>query len=183
MFIRRTTIKSRSNGESYFTYRLVESERIQDKVRQRTLINLGRYFDVCREQWPMLTQRIEQIIKGQSDFLPLQLSESLEEVAQSYAAAIIHSKSCQIDQQANADYQSVDVTNMQMIRPRSVGVEHVAFSAAQQVGLDDHLKAIGFNGVQCQTAMASIIARMVYPASGLATHQWLQQTSGLDELM
>ena len=39
MFIRRT--RTRSIGDSYFTFRLVRSERIGSKVRQRTLLNLG----------------------------------------------------------------------------------------------------------------------------------------------
>ena len=64
MYIRRTSIKSRRTGEPYYTYRLVESVRIGDKVRQQTLINLGRHFDVPREQWAPLARRIEQITQG-----------------------------------------------------------------------------------------------------------------------
>ncbi len=59
MFIRRTTIKSRRNGEPYYTYRLVESVRTDQGVHQRTLVNLGRHFDVPQEQWAALAQRIE----------------------------------------------------------------------------------------------------------------------------
>ena len=36
MFIRRTAIKSKKSGEPYFTFRLVETERIGDKVKQHT---------------------------------------------------------------------------------------------------------------------------------------------------
>ena len=39
MFIRRT--RTRSIGDSYFTYRLVRSERTGAKVRQRTLAQSG----------------------------------------------------------------------------------------------------------------------------------------------
>ena len=49
MYIRRTTIKSRQTGEPYYTYRLVESIREGAQVRQRTLLNLGRHFEVPRE--------------------------------------------------------------------------------------------------------------------------------------
>ena len=41
MFIRRTQTRSTVGGEIYFTHRLVHSERVGDKVRQRTLLNLG----------------------------------------------------------------------------------------------------------------------------------------------
>lgn len=40
MFIRRTTIKSRALGESYYSCRLVESVRAAAGVRQHTLLNL-----------------------------------------------------------------------------------------------------------------------------------------------
>ena len=39
MFIRRAP-----TGEAYHTYRLVESRRVDGKVRQFTLLNLGRHF-------------------------------------------------------------------------------------------------------------------------------------------
>ena len=50
MYIRRTTIKSRQTGEPYYSYRLVESIREGERIRQRTLLNLGRYFEVPRAQ-------------------------------------------------------------------------------------------------------------------------------------
>lgn len=184
MYIRRTSIKSRQTGEPYYTYRLVESVRIEDKVRQRTLVNLGRHFDVPREQWASLAQRIEQITQGESDLFPADLDAQLEEVAQGYAALVINARSRQpAASDASPDYQSVDITSLELLRPRSVGVEHVALSAAQQIGLDTKLEALGFNGAQCQAALATIIARMVSPASELSTHQWLQERSGLGELV
>lgn len=44
MYIRRITIKSRQTGKPYDTHRLVESMRESGRVRQRTLLNLGRHF-------------------------------------------------------------------------------------------------------------------------------------------
>ena len=41
MYIRRTNTRSRKSGDSYFTYRLVESVRVGKAVKQRTLLNLG----------------------------------------------------------------------------------------------------------------------------------------------
>ncbi len=64
-----------------------------------------------------------------------------------------------------------------------MGVEHVALHAVQQLGLDLKLEALGFNGPQCQAALGNLIARMVESVSELATHHWLQQRSGLGELL
>ena len=60
MFIRRTTIKSRESGEPYYTYRLVESVRSGAGVRQHTVLNLGRNFEVPRpngRRWPSASRR------------------------------------------------------------------------------------------------------------------------------
>ncbi|MFT5504698.1 MAG: hypothetical protein ACI8XC_002415, partial [Gammaproteobacteria bacterium] len=51
MYIRCTTIKTSQSGETYKSFRLVESERVNGKVKQRTLINLGRFFEVPQAQW------------------------------------------------------------------------------------------------------------------------------------
>ena len=45
MFIRRTQTHATSTGGAYFIHCLVRSERIGHKVRQRTLLNLGRHFN------------------------------------------------------------------------------------------------------------------------------------------
>ena len=43
MFVRRTQTRSTANGEHYFTHRLVCSVGNGTRVRQRTLLNLGRH--------------------------------------------------------------------------------------------------------------------------------------------
>ena len=65
MFIRRTKTRTTNTGEQYYSYRLVDTYRLAGRVRQRTLLNLGNGFGVPSEQWPALTQRIEQIVLGQ----------------------------------------------------------------------------------------------------------------------
>ena len=46
MFVRRTQTRSTASGDRYFTFRLVHSERVGARVRQRTLLNLGRHFAI-----------------------------------------------------------------------------------------------------------------------------------------
>lgn len=83
MYIRRTSIKSRRTGEPYYTYRLVESERVGSKVKQRTLLNLGRHFDLPKDQWADLANRISQLLDAtQGDFFSAELAPELESIAQ-----------------------------------------------------------------------------------------------------
>ena len=46
MFIRRTQTRRTGDGKPYFSHRLVYAERLGNTVRQRTLLNLGRHFDI-----------------------------------------------------------------------------------------------------------------------------------------
>ena len=185
MYIRRTSIKSRRDGESYYTYRLVESVRSDGRVRQRTLLNLGRHFDVPREQWAVLSQRIEQLVGRQSELVPSQLESQWEEMAQRYAAQVIRAKA-RLDEGRSpeaADYQMLDVDSLDLVRPRGVAVEHVALEALRQVGLDTKLETLGFNGRQQAAAIGTLVGRMTAPGSELATYHWLQHHSGLGELI
>jgi len=92
MFIRRTTIKSRRTGAPYYSYRLVESIREGARVRQRTLLSLGRHFEVPRAQWPALVQRIEALLSGQGQLFATQLDARWEQSAQHYAAQVIRAR-------------------------------------------------------------------------------------------
>ena len=85
MFIRRTQTRSTASGEAYFIHRLVRSERIGDKVRQRTLLNLGRHFDAAQSDWPALCRRIEEVLGGQLQLAP-DCPPALESHAQHIAA-------------------------------------------------------------------------------------------------
>ena len=183
MYIRRTTIKSRRSGEPYYTYRLVESVRTADGVRQRTLLNLGRHFDVPRERWALLAQRTEQLVSAQATLGIVPLPPGEEALAQRYAAQVIHARAREPSAAAEADYQTVDVTRVDVVRPRSAGVEHVALQTIRQLGLDHKLEELGFNGAQTAAALGTLVGRMAAPGSERATDEWLKHQSGLGELI
>ena len=202
MFIRCARTRTTKNGKSYHSYRLVDSYRVGDRVRQRTRLNLGSQFDIPREQWPELTQRIEHIIQGQHDAL-LAPAPEVERKAQDIAATLL-SKYARSDLVANPaqenageqeragpsaqdkqdqDLHTVDLNSLEHMDSRSVGAEALALSALEQVQLADKLEALGFNRSQIHVAVGNIVARMVQPDSELSTHRWLQEHSALGELL
>jgi transposase len=192
MFIRRTNTRNRTTGEPYFTYRLVDAIRMGKAVRQRTLLNLGSRFDLPQDQWPALAVRIEQILRGQATLLAQDLSEQAESLAQRYAAQLLArapapsaGATASAAGDAHADtsrYAEIDLDSVESVRPRSVGVEHVALAAIGQLGFDGKLAELGFSKPQLAAALGNIIARMAVPGSELATYAWLQQRSALGEL-
>ena len=183
MYIRQTKTSSATSGEAYFTFRLVASKRIDGKVRQQTLLNLGRTFSLPREQWPVLCARIEQIISGQMSLAPA--STMIEAMAQRYAARLVaDSKPASVAKDtAGPVYHEVDVDSLELVRPRSIGVEHVGLAALGWLELPRILEQVGFNGKQQAAVIGSVIGRMAAPASELATWSWLRERSGLGELL
>jgi len=191
MYIRQTRTNNKITGEGYFTFRLVRGERIAGKVRQITLLNLGRDFAVKREDWPLLCCRLEQLLQPQADLMPLECSASLEKVAQRLFGKLVaqapvaeHSAHGNTPPApAGPDFQEVDIDSLQQTQPRSVGVEQLGLHALGQLGLIDTLTELGVNGVMRAAIVGNIVGRMAQPGSERATLQWLQNESALGELM
>ena len=191
MFIRQTSPRNRSDNEAYFTFRLVASERTGDKVRQIALLNLGRHFDLPRPDWPRLCARIDALLAGRPGLLPE--PEAIETLAQRYAARLVAARPGEpppapaapsADSAAAAPlYAEVDVTSLQLTRPRAVGVEAAGLAAMDWLGIDRILADLGLNGVQRDAAAGLLVGRMAAPGSEIATWRWLRERSALGELL
>ena len=199
MFIRQTKTNNKATGEGYFTFRLVRGERIGGKVRQITLLNLGRNFAIKQEDWPLLCRRIEQLMAPQDSLLPIACPESIERLAQRYVGQLVErapasaeggvdvaadpASAVAQDKLSTADIVEVDVDSLKLSQPRSVGVEHLALHALSQLGLVEKLAELGVNGVQRAAILGNLVGRMAKPASERATWDWLQTQSALGELI
>ena len=195
MFIRRTQTRNARSGEPYCTFRLVHSARVGASVKQTTLLNLGSHFELPQPQWPALVARIDELVRGQASLLDPTLSDAGQALAQRYAAQLIALRPsaasitpAQAERTASGAaeperYQEVDLDTVELVRPRSVGVEHAALSVMRECGFEDKLAELGLNRPQIAAAVGNIIGRMACPGSELATHGWLQQRSALGELM
>ena len=209
MFIRRTQTRSRISGEPYVTYRLVNSARVGNAIKQSTVLNLGSHFDLPQAHWPALARRIDELLRGQGSMLEAALPEEVQAFAHRFAAQIIARKPAVPNMGSAPDsvreaalaampaanpppgspagdvarYQEVDLDSLELVDPRSVGVEHAALSGMRQCGLEGKLSELGLNRPQIAAALGNIVARMAQPGSELATHAWLKDTSALGELI
>ena len=185
MFIRRTQTRSTPSGQTYFTHRLVRSHRVSGKVRQQTLLNLGRHFAIPRDDWPLLCRRLDQILSGQLPLLQ-EVSTQLEEEAQRMAERLLEGEADVTGaggEASSEDLQTVEVDSVELTRPRSVGVEQVGCWALEQLGLVDLLGELGLNGPMRAAAVGAIVGRLARPGSERATWGWLRRRSGLGELL
>ena len=124
MFIRRTQTRSAEGGKVYHSYRLVRSERSGERVRQRTLLNLGSDFAVATEHWAVLCSRIEQLLERQEVLVELDCPEEVEREAQRIALQLVH-RGPEVAA-GGTDLQTVDVESLELERPRTVGVTATA---------------------------------------------------------
>ena len=176
MFIRRTKTRGAEGGKVYYSYRLVRSERSGERVRQRTLLNLGSDFALATEHWAVLCSRIEQLLERQEVLVELDCPEEVEREAQRIALQLVQ-RGAEVAA-GGTDLQTVDVESLELARPRTVGVEHVGLWAMERLGLGRLLEGLGFNGRQRAVAVGSIIGRMAQPGSERASWRWLCERSG-----
>ena len=185
MFIRRTRTNSTASGEAYFTYRLVRTQREGAKVRQITLLNLGRHFTLEQSLWPDLCGRIDEILGRQKRLFKRKVEPNVELEAQRIAAQLV-SRQTEIgltEHRGSSNMQTVDVESLTLSRPRSVGVEQVGLWAMEQADFPGLLARVGLTAPQRAAVIGLIIGRMARPGSELATHDWLRNHSGLGELI
>jgi transposase len=180
MFIRRTPTRRAASGETYHTYRLVESRREGDRVRQTTLLNLGCHFDLAEEHWPSLCARLAQLLGSQGALVALDVPAAVETAAQTLAAQFVARAP---GAAAAVEFVEVDVHSLELTQPRSVGVEHVGLHALAQLEFEPLLASLGINATTRAMILAQIVARMAAPGSELSTWGWLVETSALGELL
>lgn len=180
MFIRRTVTRRLASGEAYHSYRLVESRREGARVRQATLLNLGSHFDLPEAQWGVLCVRLEQLLGQQAVLVSPDLPQAVESLAQALAARLVAGAPAP---SPVAEFVEVDVHSLELVQPRSVGVEQVGLHALAQLELEPLLASLGINAITRSLILAQVVARMAAPGSELATWGWLNGSSALSELL
>ena len=187
MFIREVSHKDSKNNHEYRTYKLVEAVRQERGPRQRVLLNLGSDFNLPKEQWKDLANRIEDHICGQKSLI--EYPKEVENLARRYAGKIINRQASVVVKKKGSefecipDYQTVDINSVENDQPRTVGAEHVVYHTMKELELDKKLKELGFNKPGIETTMGVITGKLVDPGSERATHIWLQEISGIGELL
>ena len=165
MFIRRTVSKNKKyDNEKYYTYRLVESYRVDGKVKQRVLINLGADFTVDKDNWSILSTRIEDIIKNRQSLF--EIDKELESLAQQYALQVISSQSKQIDT-IDTDYQNIDVNTIEQVNPKTIGTEYIVYETIKKLDLPNLFDNLNLSPTQKDSAIGTLIAKACNESSHL----------------
>ena len=187
MYIRRSLTRTTANGTRYYSFRLCRGERIDGKVRQKTLLNLGAHFSIDKRYWRALCDRIEALLNGQLELIPMGVPAVVEQEAQHLADRLRTRSAQTVEPDATGRparaWHNVDVNSMKTIRPRTVGVEHAGLWAMEHLGLPELFEKLEMPRGLRYAATGSIIGRLAEPTSERATKKWLAAASGLDEFL
>jgi len=185
MFIRERVKKNKGYKKRYIYHYLMESYRNEEgKPRQRTLLSLGK-LSLEKKHWKALANRIEEIVTNQQRLV--ECSAEVERLGQHYASLLVEKRSSQEQSQeekktAECDYEEVNLNTFTQTQVRTVGAENAAWGMLQRLGFEKIFSSCGIKGIDNITARILTAARMVHPASELATYRWLTSVSGLCEL-
>jgi len=183
MFIIKTQTNKHKDTK-YYTTKLVENFRTPtNKIRRRTLLNLGQgYSGVDESEWQALTTCIEEMLAGTMPLL--EMPEHIEKEASRIANLLIkkHGKEIATPNRIK-HFETIDIESLENSDVKSVGAEHLSHEMAKKLHLPDILSQAGFNQKQTHLALATIIGRLLSPGSEVATCDYLRNKSALDEVM
>ena len=185
MYIIKTISKSKKDStKKYYTFRLMESQRIGDKVKKITLLNLGSDFSVDQEHWANFSKRIDDIINRTPSLF--EFDKDLESLAQQYAARLVLLKAKEqplSNKDENDIYKEIDTTSIDNSDSKDIGCEHIIYETIKELELDTKLKDLGFTNVQLNSAIGTIVTKMINPSSDIKTYRLLCGKSGINELL
>jgi hypothetical protein len=191
MFIKKIDKTSSKTGKTYFTYRLCESYRIDDKVRHRSILNVGKLENIRREDFKLLCDRIEQKIRG-INMLFNDCPEHIENEADRIYRRILSEKLLDCSTQSvpvmngkmseSTDIQKVDVNSISNDDSRSFGGEWLCKQIFDDCGLPNLLSQEINNEVVEKHMAIEVISRMVHPSLELETSRRLAGESSLCEI-
>ena len=184
MFIRKTT-KSKK-GRSYIQHQLVKSYRTPAGPRQKLVLNLG-FIDIPKEKWKELANAIEDVLLKQISLF--EQDPEIEKLASHYASIIIQNRinnepaSQSDDKRQTKDYETIDVNTISTSDSKSIGIEHIAASWLKKYKIDKVLTKLNFSSKEIDYARILIGARLAHPGSERETVRWVNENSGLCELL
>jgi len=193
MFIKKIDKNSKKTGRNYFTYRLCESYRIDNRVRHRNILNVGKLDGIRKEDFKLLCDRIEQKVRGINPLFP-NLPENIEKEAEFLYRRILNEKllDCSAahlplpvleDNSENTDIQKVDVNSITNEDSRSFGGEWLSGQMLDSSGLFHFISQNIDNEEIAKLISVEIISRMIHPSSELETSRWLENESSLCEML
>jgi hypothetical protein len=183
MFVKPLVKYNKTKKQRYNIYQLCESFRLDDRIRHRVIIGLGKLDELPgEEQKKLLGKRIEELLTRQDNRLSLcSLDATVEKLAHYYYGEIKKKGRYDLGKENN-DWQTVDLSTLKNKDGREVGAEWLCKQAFDQLGIARFLQNKDWTKDDISLATSHIISRAVYPASEHKTVSFIKENSAICEI-
>lgn len=198
MYIRKVTKSNPGLTKRYTYYRLAETYRgVDGKVRQRSLLPLGKLEGVPPHKHKLLADKIEQLYRGDLSLFNEVIDPQLDKLAETFCAELLKKQEAPakaapvLPAPAAApprparkpDWVTVDLNSLEAEDARELGAAWLSLQVMRAAGVVPLLEAVGLKGQSLTFCLLAWLSRMVHPASERATASWLAGRSALPELL
>jgi hypothetical protein len=162
-------------------YRLVESYRNEfDRVCHKTLLNIGFWADVTREQKDKVVDHLNERYKNELALFEETDLQVVEWVNRFWNEMIAKKT---IDRKTMEEkHRLVKADTIKHKEAREIGTEWICANTWNQLQLTELFENLGWSEEKIQLAMTQVISRAVYPGSELATSKWIKDNSAICDI-
>ena len=188
MYIRKVEKKNKGLEKTYTYYRLIYGYKIGNKVRQQTLLNLGKLEGFPKEKHKALADKIEILLTGTTPLFDNQDIE-IDKLAHKYVAEIQakglfpgKKRKASIGTGPKEDFHEININTIEEEESREIGGEWLCKQAFNKLGISPILSQLGMTEDQIDIALMLLTAKMIHPSSENEIERWLKENSGAMEL-
>lgn len=187
MFIRQVKKQRSKKSKIFYQYTLAQTVRLDGKVKQISILYLGSDTLLKdKKDREIVLNILKSRIFNQPDLFPLNASEPLRELANSY-----YEKYCLKYKQEEqtglcippladkAEFHNIDIKGMDVQDVKEFGNENLCIQVMEKLELKKLFNRIGMSEDQTTKALISIAARAIYTSSEYKTSQILKTNSEL----
>lgn len=183
MFIKKATKIDPNTKKAYHYLCLDQSIRTPNGPRQKTILNLGN-IDIPEEQFQTLATCIEDKLNGVESLFDITYDAQIATHAEEAVRLIIKNN---LITPAEApilpEVIPVFKDSIKVEEVRSVGPELASLDMWNKYSLDEFFAEKKVDTEMIALIKAQVIGRMIYPGSDLSTWNWLNNRSGLFDLI
>lgn len=187
MFIREVKKQRSKDSKIFYQYNLVQTSRIDGKVKQRIILYLGADFLLNdKENRSTVLDILKSKIFGQEKLFPQGAPQHLITLALSYYEKYClkygetDSKPASIPPPPKkAEFHQVDLLGLEVEDVKTFGAEHLCKQTLDKLKLRDCLLDCGMSSDNVDRALIAIAARAIFSSSEHKTAQILEMNSDL----
>ena len=191
MYIRVVKKQRSKDSKVFYQYNLVQTSRIEGKVKQRVILYLGSDQLLADQQnRRKVLNMLKAKIFNQPNLFDEQADSKLIALANEYYSKFCIKYKIEDDkaivsippQPQKAEFHTIDIKGLEVQDCREFGAEHLSKQILDKLDLEKLFTTIGMSSERRKLAHISIAARAIYGQSEHMTSQILAMNSELAQL-